>query len=104
MTNPTCPPVVLQSRCLSPVCEVFLFVSPDLWCVICGSWPCEDFRIQLVRVRKALLYSVFQESSLLPVLDSSENKLAKNPNHEGKPLTSEKTYDDVGSVAVEIQQ
>lgn len=37
----------------------------------------------------------------MPVLDGSENKQAKTPNHEGKPLTSERTC-DIGSVAVEV--
>lgn len=40
----------------------------------------------------------------MPVLDSSENKQAKNPNHERKPLTSEKTCDDIGSIAVEVHE
>lgn len=40
----------------------------------------------------------------MPVLDSSENKQAKNSSHERKPLTSEKTCDDIGSVAVEVHK
>lgn len=40
----------------------------------------------------------------MPVLDSSENKQAKNPNHGRKPLASEKTCDDIGSIAVEMHK
>lgn len=37
----------------------------------------------------------------MPVLDGSGNKQAKNPGHEGKLLTFERTC-EIGSVAVEV--
>lgn len=40
----------------------------------------------------------------MPVLDSPENKQAKTPHHERKPLTSEKICDNIGSIAVEVHK
>lgn len=63
-----CPPVVLQSNWPSPACKVFLgSVQLSRSAVLtCGSWPCEDFSIQLVRVRKAghLCFTVSSRSHL----------------------------------------